>query len=196
MIKWSTLLASFHLETDDVADTRVVRLLQEAEDQVQGGLLLDVVVGQGAAVFELLAGKDEALLIRRNAFLVLNLGLDILNGIGRLDVQGDGLAGQGLDEDLHARPAAQTEHQVQGRFLLDVVVGQGASVFELLAGKNQALLIGWDAFLVLNLGLDVLDGIGAFHIQRDGLARQGLDKDLHATHDVVELGRWWRRMIK
>jgi hypothetical protein len=35
---------------------------------VEGGLLLDVVVGQGAAVFELLAGKDEALLVGRDSY--------------------------------------------------------------------------------------------------------------------------------
>jgi hypothetical protein len=36
---------------------------------VEGGLLLDVVVGEGAAVLQLLAGEDEALLIRRDASL-------------------------------------------------------------------------------------------------------------------------------
>ena len=33
--------------------------------------------------------------------LVLDLGLDVLDGVRRLDLKGDGLAGQGLDEDLH-----------------------------------------------------------------------------------------------
>jgi hypothetical protein len=37
---------------------------------VQGRLLLDVVVGEGAAVLELLAGEDETLLVRGNALLV------------------------------------------------------------------------------------------------------------------------------
>ena len=35
--------------------------------EVKSRLLLDVVVRQGAAVLELLAGEDEALLIRGNA---------------------------------------------------------------------------------------------------------------------------------
>ena len=35
----------------------------KAEDQVKGGLLLDVVVAEGAAVLELLAGEDQALLV-------------------------------------------------------------------------------------------------------------------------------------
>jgi hypothetical protein len=38
---------------------------------VEGRLLLDVVVGKGAAVLELLAGEDQALLVRRDALLVL-----------------------------------------------------------------------------------------------------------------------------
>jgi hypothetical protein len=42
----------------------------EAQDQVERGLLLDVVVGERAAVFELLAREDEALLVGGNAFLV------------------------------------------------------------------------------------------------------------------------------
>lgn len=30
--------------------------------------------------------------------------------------------------------------------LLDVVIAQGSSIFELLASKNQALLVGWNTF--------------------------------------------------
>ena len=60
---------------------------------MQGRLLLDIVVGESSAVFELLACKDQALLVRRNAFLVLNLRFDVVDGIARLDLEGDGLAG-------------------------------------------------------------------------------------------------------
>ena len=35
-------------------------------------------------------------------FLVLNLAFDVVNRVGRLDLQSDGLAGQSLDKDLHA----------------------------------------------------------------------------------------------
>jgi hypothetical protein len=31
----------------------------------------------------------------------LNLALDIVDGVGRLDLKGDGLTREGLDEDLH-----------------------------------------------------------------------------------------------
>ena len=68
---------------------------------MEGGLLLDVVVAESASVFELFASENETLLIWRDAFLVLNLGFDILDGIGRLDVKGDGLASESFDENLH-----------------------------------------------------------------------------------------------
>jgi hypothetical protein len=42
---------------------------------VEGGLLLDVVVTQGAAVLKLLASEDEALLVRGNALLVCGVML-------------------------------------------------------------------------------------------------------------------------
>ena len=68
---------------------------------MKGGLLLDVVVGEGPAVLKLLASEDQPLLVRGDALLVLDLGLDVLDGVGGLDLKGDGLASQGLDEDLH-----------------------------------------------------------------------------------------------
>jgi len=42
----------------------------KTQNKVESGLLLDVVVGEGTAVLELLAGEDQALLVRRDAFLV------------------------------------------------------------------------------------------------------------------------------
>jgi len=62
--------------------------------------LLDVVVGEGAAILELLAGKDQALLVWGNALLILDLGLHIVDGVRRLHLQGDGLACEGLDETV------------------------------------------------------------------------------------------------
>ena len=59
----------------------------------------------------------------------------------------------------HARHAAQAEHQVQRGLLLDVVVGERAAVLQLLAREDEALLVGRDALLVLDLLLHVLDGV-------------------------------------
>lgn len=70
----------------------------QPQDEMERGFLLDVVVGEGAPVLELLAGEDEALLVRRDALLVLDLGFYIVNRVRRLHLEGDGLARQGLDE--------------------------------------------------------------------------------------------------
>ena len=68
---------------------------------MKGGLFLDVVVAESAAVFELLAREDQSLLIRGDALLVLDLGLDIFNSVRCLDVQGNGFSGESLNEYLH-----------------------------------------------------------------------------------------------
>jgi hypothetical protein len=59
--------------------------------------------------------------------------------------------------DLHA--STETKYQVKSRFLLNVVIGEGATVFELLASEDETLLVRWDSFLVLNLALNIIDGI-------------------------------------
>jgi hypothetical protein len=51
------------------------------EDEVKGGFLLDVVVSEGSAVLQLLASKDESLLVGRDSLLVLDLILDIFGGV-------------------------------------------------------------------------------------------------------------------
>merc|ERR1712165_336028 len=156
---------------------------------MKGGLLLDVVVGQSPSVFELLASEDQPLLVWGDALLVLDLGLDIFDGVRGLHLKGDGLAGGSLDKDLHA--TSQTKDKVKSGFLLNVVVREGSAILELLASKDQPLLIGRDALLVLDLGLDIFDGVRGLHLKSDSLACEGLDEDLHATSqtkDQVEGG--------
>jgi hypothetical protein len=140
----------------------------ESENEMEGWLLLDVVVWQGSSVFQLLSGENESLLIGRDAFLVLNLGLDVFNGVTGLHIEGDGLASQGLHEDLHT--TSKSEDQVEGRFFLDVVVTEGSAVFELLASEDESLLVRWDTFFVLDLSLDVLDGVRGLNVQCNGLS--------------------------
>ena len=48
---------------------------------------------------------------------------------------------------IHA--TTQTKDQVQSRLLLDVVVAQGTTIFQLFTSKDQTLLVWWNAFLVL-----------------------------------------------
>ena len=54
--------------------------------------------------------------------------------------------------------------------LLDIVVGESATVLQLLTGKDQTLLVGRDTLLVLDLGLHILNSIAGLHIEGNGLA--------------------------
>jgi len=67
---------------------------------MQGGLLQDIVVRQRSDILQLITSKDQALLIGRKAFLILDLFLDAVDGVGGLNDQGDGLASH-LHKDLH-----------------------------------------------------------------------------------------------
>ena len=107
------------------AATAVLHATTKAEHEVEGRLLLDVVIREGAAVLELLAGKDQALLVEGGALLVLDLGLDVADRVRRLDLEGDRLACERLDKDLHATTGVEPE--VKGRLLLGVVYEGGGA---------------------------------------------------------------------
>ena len=66
--------------------------------------------------------------------------------------------------------STQTKHQMQGRLLLNVVVRKGAAVLQLLSSEDQTLLIWGNSLLVLDLGLDVLDGVRGLDIQSNRLS--------------------------
>ena len=176
-------IAGLDLESDGLASKRLDENLHtspETKDQMKSRLLLDVVVTERPPVFELLSSEDEPLLIRWNAFLVLNLGLHVLDRIAGLDLESDGLASKRLDENLHTSP--ETKDQMKSRLLLDVVVTERPSVFELLSSEDEPLLIGWNAFLVLDLGFHVLDRIAGLDLESDGLASKSLHEDLHGMY--------------
>ena len=55
--------------------------------------------------------------------------------------------------------STKTKDQAKDRLLLDVVITQGTSILELLPREDQTLLIGGESLLVLDLSLDVVNGI-------------------------------------
>ena len=77
----------------------------------------------------------------------LNFSLHVLDGVRGLNLEGDGLAGEGLHEDLHAAPELHAEEE--GGIFLDVVVGNSPAVLQLLPPKAQPLLVSRDTLLVL-----------------------------------------------
>jgi len=92
----------------------------------------------------------DLVVLKHGQFGLLALVLDLLGG--------------GVDLLLSLlATTTQTQHQVEGALLLDVVVGKSATVLELLAGEDQTLLVRGDALLVLDLGLDIVDGVGRLH---------------------------------
>ena len=141
-VKTSIALAANHLIlivlTSKHHQGRLNNTSSKPQHKMKCRFFLDVVVSQSTAIFELLSGEDQSLLIRRDSFFVLDLGLDIVDGVAALDLESDGLAGQGFHEDLHTSSKSQDE--MEGGFFLDIVVAQGASIFQLLSSKDQTLL--------------------------------------------------------
>lgn len=46
--------------------------------------------------------------------------------------------------------------------------------------SNDGILNEYVPLLVLDLGFDVIDGVRGLDLQRDGLASEGLNEDLHS----------------
>lgn len=49
-------------------------------------------------------------------------------------------------------------------------------------------MVWWDAFLVLDLALDVVDRIARLHLEGDGFAREGLDEAVISISSVSPSG--------
>ena len=64
-------------------------------------------------------------MIGGNSLLVLNFLLNVVDGVRRLDVEGDCLSRKGLNEDLHS--STETEDEVEGGLLLDVLLTKRVS---------------------------------------------------------------------
>ena len=57
--------------------------------------------------------------------------------------------------------------------LLNVVAGEGTSILELLACRDQTRLVDWNTNLVLNLYFDHVDDVGCwFTVEGDGLHKE------------------------
>ena len=88
----------------DVTDVCVKDLhsTTKTKDQIYSRFLLDIIIRNDASILELLSSKDQTLLVRSNALLVLDLCLHVFDRVTWLHIQGDGLSGQCLHKDLHS----------------------------------------------------------------------------------------------
>ena len=56
---------------------------------------------------------------------------------------------------------------------MDIIIRQRPPVLQLLAREDQPLLIGRDAFFILDLRLYIVDGVRGLDFEGDGFAREG-----------------------
>ena len=66
--------------------------------EVEGRLLLNIIIRKSVSILKLLANKEQALLVRRNAVLVSNLGLHVVDCMGGFDLKANCLASKSLDK--------------------------------------------------------------------------------------------------
>lgn len=59
---------------------------------------------------------------------------------------------------------------------MDIVVAQRPPILKLLPRKDQALLVWWDAFLILDLCFYVVDRVAGLDFEGDSLARESFDE--------------------
>eukprot|EP00731_Ephydatia_muelleri_P024512 Em0016g783a len=85
------------------------------------------------------------------------------------------------------------------------MIAQGTTVFKLFASEDESLLVWWNAFLVLDLGLHIVDGVTWFNLQGDGPSKDEsllvwwnaflvLDLGLHVVA-MVSLGSTSKVMV-
>ena len=60
----------------------------------------------------------------------------------------------------------------------------GSSILKLLSCKNKSYLFWWNSFLILDLGLDIIDYVALLNIKSDCLSSQSLDEDLYSSASI------------
>jgi len=104
-LTWMLILCEYDLQCIPYRLTTWYALMRgcltKAQHEMKRALLLDVVVAEGATIFELFACEDKALLVRGNTFLVLDLLLYVLDRVRGFNVKSDCFTGECLYEDLH-----------------------------------------------------------------------------------------------
>jgi hypothetical protein len=91
---------------------------------------------------------------------------------------------------------------VEGGLFLNVVVRKSTSVLQLFASEDQTLLVGWNArwrvqcfamidrygsyspLLVLDLSLDIVDGVRGFDLESDSFAREAANSRQNCQREL------------
>merc|ERR1711875_141938 len=126
----------------EVASAAVLAIKMSRHENAGSAILVGTLTSQAS---------DLAILI--HLVILEHRKLDLLSLV--LDLLGGGVV---LLLALLAT-TSQAEDEMESRLLLDVVIGQSTTIFKLLAGENQTLLVGGNALLILNLGFHIFDGV-------------------------------------
>jgi hypothetical protein len=78
---------------------------------------------------------------------------------------------------------SKSEDQVESWFLLYVVVWEQSPVFQSFSSEDESLRIGWDSFLILDLGLDFGNAVGYFYFQCNSFSSESFHEYLHSTSE-------------
>ncbi len=88
--------------------------------------------------------------------------------------------------------SADAQDQMNRWFILDPKISERPLiVVELSPGKDQALLIGRNSFLVLEFEFEAFDAVGSVGFKNAGLTLEIADKDLERKRVHREDGRGW-----
>ena len=90
-----------HVEKRIEIRPKATEAATQSEPELDRSLLVNIVIVQRPAVFQLPSGEDQPLLVRWDPLLVLDPGFDGIDRVAAVDLQDDRLTSQILDEDLH-----------------------------------------------------------------------------------------------
>ena len=63
-----------------------------------------------------------------------------------------------------------------------------SSILKLLSCEDESLIVWWISFLILDVGLDIIDDAALFNIKSNYLSSQSLDKDLLLSTSIFWVG--------
>ena len=136
---------------------------------------MDVILGQRAIVIEFIVREVQALLCWRIPGFELDLSFHVVGGVGRVDLQRDGLVVGDHDKDLERLcvTIAAANGQLQNGPVLNTVMEERAVIMEMVARIRQRLLLRRNALVGLDLSFQVFDGVRCLGFQSDWRASGG-----------------------
>merc|ERR1712043_148502 len=76
------------------------RTTSKTKYKMESRFFLDIVIRKSSAIFQLLSGKNQSLLVRRDTFFILDFLLHIFNGITGFNIKSDSFTSQSFDKYL------------------------------------------------------------------------------------------------